>query len=236
VSKVFVGAGSLGAAPNCARGFAVTFAAALVSAVMLPSCTRDVLHVQVLPLDRPNPNSYVFERPVAEVHEHAKTALSAFGVVEMIFGKRPYRDPLLDPDAVEYADYFVVEEPGDSLGSFREVLQRPGNRDDLYVHSWSDPLWPSPVYRGGGAGLPFIAEFHVHLAALGPNRTMVTVAAMNTQILNGMTWAWGPCGPGYGWKPDPVAPTTIEEYMLLRYLGLVMHVQGMPEVAVPARR
>jgi hypothetical protein len=203
---------------------------------MAVSCTKNVSRVQVLPVDRPNPTSYVFERPASEVHEHAKTALRAYGAVEMAFGKRPYRDPLSDSDAVDYADYFVVEEAGDALSSSQEILSRPGNGDDLYVHTWSDPLWPSPVYRGGGAGLPFTAEFHVHLAALGPNRTVVSVTAVKTQIWNGMKWAVGSCGPGYQWRIQPVAPTTVEEYTLLRYLGLVMNVQGMPEVAVPASK
>jgi hypothetical protein len=212
----------------------VRWTSLLLCAATVLACTKNVVPVQVLPLDHPNPTSYVFEKPAAEVHEQAKAALKTLGAVDMAFGKRPYRDPLVDAEAVQFAADFVVEETGNAYSSGRELLSRPGNQDDLYVHTWSDPLWPSPVYVGRGTALPFVADFHVHLAAAGPTRTVVSVAAVNTRIVNGMTWGIGSCGPGYMWRPEPVAPTTVEEYTLLRFLGRAMHVEGMPEVAVPS--
>jgi len=81
--------------------------------------------------------------------------------------------------------------------------------------------------------LPFVAAFHVHLAPEGTDRTRVSVRAVDPQIRNGMAWGLGSCGPGYAWRYRRVAPTTVEEYALLRYIGRSFGAAGMPEVILP---
>jgi hypothetical protein len=216
----------------CTRVLGVVTAAL---AVLACSCTKNVSRLTVLPLSRGNPTSYAFDLSASEVHERAVAALRSLGAVDAVFGKRPARDPA-DPadDSIRFAYDFAVEQAGDPALTNGELFSHPGDRDDLYVHTQSDPLWPSPVYRGRDGGLPFIEGFHVHLEALGPGRTLVSVTAVDPQVVNGMKWGIGSCGPGYSWRTERVAPTTVEEYALLRFLGQAMRAQGMPELALPA--
>jgi hypothetical protein len=101
------------------------------------------------------------------------------------------------------------------------------------VHSFHAPLWRSPVHRGARGGLPFVAAFHVHLVAHGRAQTLVSVEVVDPEIMNGMTWGFGSCGPGYAWRFESVDPTTVEEYALLRYIGRAVGAVGMPEVVLP---
>lgn len=175
-----------------------------------------------------NPTAYVFEGSVGEVHERVAEALRVHEAPDRVFGER-----LSPPHAeVQFADYFVVEDARDpTFGS--DILSDPGNENDLYVHTYGDPLWLSPVYRGRRGGLPFIAAFHVHVASKGEDGTLVNVRAINPEVRNGMVWGLGSCGPGYAWHQERVAPTTVEEYALLRYFGRTLGAVGMPEMALP---
>jgi hypothetical protein len=117
--------------------------------------------------------------------------------------------------------------------SWVKVLQLPGNERDLYLSASHDPLWESPIYRGPRDGLPFVAAFHVHFAASSPTLTSVSVTALDPQVLNGQTT--GMPGHGRANRYVRVAPTSIEEYVVLRYIGNILGVRSMPNVILPAR-
>jgi hypothetical protein len=112
------------------------------------------------------------------------------------------------------------------------VFRDPANTNDIYLHSFHNPFTLSPVYRGRGGGLPFMAVFHLHLSASGSN-TQVTITASDAEVINGQKFGFGSCGPGYAWNCERVKPTGIEEYVILRYLGRALGVTNMPEVILP---
>jgi hypothetical protein len=199
-------------------------------AALSVSCTKHVSRIRTLSLADRNLTSYVFETSIDKAHESAMAALHTLGAPEATFGTR---EANASADDVEFADYFAVEDSHDAVIG-RDVLSAPENRDDIYVHTWGEPLWPSPVYRGRFGGLPFIAAFLVHLSAQGTDRTLVTVRAIDPRVINGMKWGIGSCGPGYAWRYEPVAATTVEEYALLRYLGKSLGAPNMPNVIAPS--
>src|SRR6185436_13352570 len=99
-------------------------------------------------------------------------------------------------------------------------LQLPGNDRDLYLGDDADPLWDSPIYRGPHDGLPFHAHFHVHFAAISPTATSVSVTALETYVINGQTT--GMPGHGRARREVRVEPTSVEEYVVLRYIGGIL--------------
>jgi hypothetical protein len=117
--------------------------------------------------------------------------------------------------------------------SWIEVLKFPGNERDLYLSASHDPLWESPIYRGPDDGLPFLADFHLHLTAIRPTLTLVTVTAVRPEVLNGKTWGVGSCGPGTFNRYVGVEPTSVEEYVILRYIGSILGAGSMPDVILP---
>lgn len=114
------------------------------------------------------------------------------------------------------------------------LFRDPANSHDLFLHTFHSPFVVSPVYRGRKGGLPFMANLHLHLTGNGTN-TLVTVTASDTEVVNGTKFGFGPCGPGQGWNCQPVRPTTVEEYTVLRYLGSCLGLTNMPPVFLPGQ-
>jgi hypothetical protein len=129
---------------------------------------------------------------------------------------------------------FSVELSG-AGGAFSSVFTNGDDGNDIYLHNFTSPFTLSPLYRGRNGGLPFVASFYLHLVAAGSSSTVVTVTALDTQVINGEHYGVGPCGPGYGWRYESVKPTTIEEYRILRYLGEYVGLSNMPPVVLPRK-
>ena len=203
-------------------------AAALV--LIVSGCARGILQVETLSLRESNPTSFVFDVPVEEIPRNATEAFSR---------DHQYADPIF-PDAertasgIGFTNIFKAETRESALFS-GDLLKQAGNEHDVYLHNFGDAIWPSPVYRGNGEGLPYFAEFHLHVTAAGEGRSRVEVTALDPQIVNGERWGIGPCGPGYGWHSQKVEATTVEEYVILRYLGRALGRADMPEVVLPAK-
>lgn len=197
---------------------------------LLVGCSKGVVRVRVLRLPAPNPTSRSFDLPIWDAHARIMAALRERGAFPTIFGAPPH-----DAGGPEYADYFAVEDA--SAPAFAaDIFKDSNNRDDIYAHTFGSPIWPSPVYRGGYGGLPFVAAFQVHLAAAGVEKTIVTVIARDTEIINGMVWGIAPCGPGYAYHREDVKPTTVEEYTLLRFLSRRLGAKEMPPARIPVLR
>jgi hypothetical protein len=73
------------------------------------------------------------------------------------------------------------------------------------------------------------------MIALDENHTRIAVVAHDTEIVNGLAWGIGSCGPGYAWRYQRVPPTSIEEYAMLRYLAGALGVADLPPPRVPSR-
>lgn len=205
----------------------LTACSLLVSVPLLVSCTKNVSRVETARLDKANPTAYVFDVPPAVVHDRILEVLRVYHAPDLVFGERE-----LAGDDTRYADSFAVEDARDPTFGKR-LLTKRGNERDVYVHTFGDPLWASPVYRGSRGVLPFVVAFHVHLAPQGNDRTLVSIRAIDPQLRNGRAWQIGSCGPVYAHRYQRVKPTTVEEYALLRYIGQNLGATEMPEVVLP---
>ena len=203
---------------NLTALFAITLAAV--------SCSHGVSRIQTRSLPASNPTTYSFPLPLEEVRTRALQAFSIEHQVQQpIFGHSTPASHLESVFAAECATNAVF---GPDL--FRE----PANTNDIFLHTFHTPFVISSVYHGKHGGLPFIASFRLHLADAGSNTT-VSVIAYQTQVINGTKFGFGPCGPGQGWNCQSVAPTTVEEYSILLYLGRYLGITNMPAVIFPAQ-
>jgi hypothetical protein len=174
-------------------------------------------------LPSPNPTSYSIPLSEAEVHERAWEAFSIDHQIDHpIFGRKT----AIGFESTLYAECATNAVFGEA------TFHDPANAQDIYLHTFHTPFVVSPVYHGSQGGLPFIATFHLHLAATGTNTT-VTVIASDAEVINGTKFGVGPCGPGQGNVYVSVKPTTIEEYSILRYLGSYLGITNMPPVNLP---
>ncbi len=198
------------------------FIAVVIFAV---SCSKGVSPVKTRSLSRPNPTVYSFPLPLEQVRTRAWQAFSIeHQAADPIFGRSPN---------LHFQSTLFAECSTNAVFS-EAVFRDPGNTNDIYLHTFHTPFAASSVYCGRAGGLPFIAAFHLHLAAAGSN-TFVTVTALDAEVVNGEKFGFGSCGPGYGWIYEKVKPTTVEEYSILRYLGHYLGITGMPEVTVSAQ-
>ena len=205
--------------------FNIVLAAALALAAV--SCSHGVSRIRTRPLPGLNPTTYSFPLPVEEVHAKALQAFSSqHQRRERIFPKSVSKERLESVLAAECATNAVYG---------KAVLEDPANVRDLYLHSYHTPFTTSPVYRGSEGGLPFYANFHLHLArGQDGSDTVVTVFASDTEVLNGTKFGIGSCGPGQKSNWVKVKPTTVEEYFILSYLGRYLGLTNMPRIQVPA--
>ena len=193
------------------------------------SCNAGVQRIQTYSLPGSNPTSYSFPLPVTEVHQRAWQAFSMeHQDTHPIFRKSS--SMALETNLLFESTLFA--ECATNAVFAEKIFHDPANSNDIYLHSFGSPFVISPVYHGKKGGFPFIASFHVHLAASGTN-TIATVIASDTQVINGTKFGFGPCGPGMANNYVDVKPTTIEEYTILRYLGDYLGVTNMPPVVLP---
>jgi hypothetical protein len=191
------------------------------------SCSHGVSRIRTHSLPGPNPTSYSFPLPPAEVHTKALEAFSTKHQAGVpIFPKSVSKGHLASVLSAECATNALQA---------KAVFEDPANARDLYLHSFHTPFTTSPVYRGRDGGLPFNAVFHLHLAGGNSgSATVVTVTASETEVVNGTKFGIGSCGPGQKWNWVKVKPTTIEEYSILHYLGRHLGLTNMPAILLPA--
>ena len=108
------------------------------------------------------------------------------------------------------------------------IFLRAGDSTDVYLHSYGEPILSS-VYCALGRRLPYRVEFSLTVRAQGEG-SLVSVEALNPRVLKGI----GGTGPHGAYSAEvAVAPTTIEEYSLLLYIGHVLGAPPMPAVKTP---
>jgi hypothetical protein len=185
------------------------------------SCSSDIHSIKTKPLSVKNPTSYEFARPLSEVKEEV---INAFDTEKI--------NPLTREFYASFSKtsfFFSAESKEDALFSKR-VFEDPENSNDLYLHSYGEPISSSAVYFGGGKPLRFRAAFQLHLTAPGQNSTKVSVVTHNPTVINGSRC----CGlHGYVSNDVPVEPTTIEEYKILLFIGRLLDARDMPPLRLP---
>lgn len=185
--------------------------------------------IQTHSLPQPNPTSYSFPLPLQEFRTKALQAFSVDHQIDRpIFGKQ-------QSSASAGADFLqhILQVECSTNAIFGEAVFRdPADTNDIYLHSFDTPFTLSPIYYGRSGSLPFIAAFHLHLIPSGTN-TLVKITALDTEVINGTKFGFGPCGPGKAFVLESVQPTTVEEYTILHYLGEYLGVTNMPPIILP---
>ena len=186
--------------------------------------------MSVRQLTEAKPTSREFTGGVAELRSQVRAAFDP---------ERQFKQPVFppptsaDPDAPATHDYLDVSTYEDHRGW--PVLDLPQNRNDLYLQNYGTPLWNSPVYTSsGGRGLPFYADFHIHFEPVGARQTRMSVVALRARVLNGKALFIGHAGVNWYARYVSVAPTTIEEYVVLNYVADFLGA-GMGPPRVPSR-
>ena len=184
------------------------------------SCSSDVHTIKTRRLSQKNPTSYVFPGPVPEVKEKILTALRDFPTTrEFAWALSPKNR------------YFLVSvRTKEDEGYIDPIFASSENHNDVYLHSWGEPIHPSDVYFGGGKPLRYRAEFQLHLTAANDNNTQISVITHKPSVINGSV-----CCGLHGYKSNDVAvePTTIEEYRILQFIGRILGVNDMPSLRLP---
>ena len=197
---------------------------------LIAGCSRDVELVRTLPLPRLNPTSRTFDLPVTELKGR---------ILEIFASERQWKDPVFPrvsyywaPMAGRLQPIFEIEHAASSNWS-KAMFQDRQNANDVYLHSPESVICLSPVYRGPQFGMPYCADFHIHLLTESDAQTRLEVKAIDSRIINGQLYGYGPCGCGFATRTEPVEPTTVEEYQVLLYLARHLGVTNMPDVILP---
>ena len=137
-------------------------------------------------------------------------------------------------------DRFIVQ-PGDlkpdmwrsfytwgAKTSRHPLFTDPRNANDLLLDENLDTI--SPVYCGPKGGLLYFAKYHFHFEAIDELHTRMSVNVIDPKVVTFVS-SFGIHGTPVTFQP--VAPTTIEEYRLLRFIGATLNIE-MPKPRLPA--
>ncbi len=180
-------------------------------------------------LEERNPTFFVFAATPAQIRSVVAKPLGQNWTAEPLFWFRIAKeDPVFGRNWKEFA-FSVATRDSDSPFA-REIFQKPGNAEDLYLHSFGAPLCESDVYSCGGRSADFVATFHLHLTRLDQLRTRVEVLTLEPYVICGSypSLVHGPLG-----RFVDVPPTSIEEYRLLLAIGRGLGVKDMPPLRLP---
>ena len=184
------------------------------------SCSSDVHKIKTKALLQKNPTSYVFPGALPEVREKLLTAFKDFPL-RREFGS------FLSPNNQSFTFSGRTKE---EHGDYEPIFANSENHNDIYLHSWGEPIDPSEVYFGGGKPLRYRAEFQLHLTAADNDSTQISVITHKPTVINGSV-----CCGLHGYKSNDVAveATTIEEYRILLFIGRILGVRDMPALRLP---
>jgi hypothetical protein len=217
------------------RWTTLTFLALL----LLPGCGPNSVALQRKPLARPNPTNFVFDASVAEVKLAVKKWYDKRRHEELKANKTREWPGHADEETRKSLTGLLRLPPamlfwkGDADALAKFLLTKPGDENDAYFYATDSPVGLSQVYFKDGQSLIYFADFHIHLAELGPMKTRVEITTYDP-VVN--TTARGPWSLERGGRPFiyvPVDPTTVEEYQILRGIGEQLGATNMPAVLVP---
>lgn len=182
--------------------------------------------IEAKKLQQKNPTTYAFDGDLENVRKKIAAA-TAFPNDEIPF---PFKT------STQFNAGFYVCEVTEEIcltsneEQFKEIFLKPENKNDIFLASDGSRII-SPVYSAAEKKLGFRTDFHIHLEAQNGSKTIVTISPVNPMVFKG----YGGLGlHGKILKKEfPVEPTTIEEYQLLRYIGLVLGEKDMPKVLLP---
>lgn len=123
---------------------------------------------------------------------------------------------------------------GDADALTRGLLAQHGNENDAYFYGIDSPIGESQIYfTDDGQPAIYYADFHIHLTALGTNRTRVEIFTYDSTVAIGAEKAWTAHGHEIGLITAKVPPTTVEEYQILLRIGEQLGAKDMPALITP---
>jgi hypothetical protein len=182
-------------------------------ALVLAACGDPKVESKRLP--SPNPTTYTFDAGIVEIHQAIRQ------LYEQQFRERS-----------RYL--FTPAFPGEDnlTDEMAALFSQPGNENDAYFSYMHDPVGMSQVYSVAGEPVPYLADFHLHIASQGPGKTRIEVRTLRPEVLAGRTLL-----PRHHMTRAniylPVEPTTIEEYSILLKIGAIIGQTDMPPLFVP---
>lgn len=192
---------------------------------------RAPLVVKQLP--QKNPTSYTFYGSPEELREKILTGLNNYDYSDAFPLKIPREPTGLDGVQNSYFYKCLADNEG-CLGvndrEVEEIFADPRNQNDIVLADDGRGMI-SHTYFALGKPLQFLADFHIHFDSVGNGKTTVTITVVKPQVYKGYEGR-GMHG-GLLLKREPVEPTTVEEYQLLRHFGLILDEKDMPEVIFP---
>jgi hypothetical protein len=189
-------------------------------------------------LSHPNPMSYEFDAAVRDVQGATQKAFDKWreeqtrayqSSVWKGSGDTNSRHLLTLALQLSGSMHLLWKGDGDALA--KDLLTKAGNENDAYLVGMEAPVGESKVYFKNGQPLIYYADFHIHLTAVGLQRTRVEIFTYDPNVVTGVDESWSPHGPSFiGVKVDP---TTVEEYQILLGIGAQLGTKDMPPLVTP---
>lgn len=187
----------------------------------------------------PNPTNYEFDVGVGDVRESLKRAYDdEWRLAEAKKNRGRVWKGDGDADAKRLLTMLLQLGPGslffrgDADALAKGILTRPGNENDAYFYCTDSPVGESQVYFKDGQPLIYFADFHIHLTAVGPQKTRVEIFTYDSSVNTGVYAPWSPA-QGRSFIYVKVDPTTVEQYQILLRIGEQLGTKGMPLLVTP---
>jgi len=199
----------------------------LVQSIAVPNVQGEIKSKH---LPKPNATSYIYDKPLPDV----RAAILRLHAIRAVLFKLP--KDVGTPELMQKDPYvissMIFETVEDASPFSLSIFKTPANNQDIYLHSFHDPISVSAVYFRKNRPLLYIASFHLHLSAVTTNTTKVDIYTLESEVVEKA--GWFPAVHGVRpWKYVKVAPTTIEEYCLLKRLGAELGMKDMAELVLP---
>ena len=190
--------------------------------------------IETKKLSQKNPTSYTFNGNLEQVRKKIISAIDFPSDFDVPFPFKNSQNAISSKVKRNLIFHDCKASDDSCLGTdkqkLQEIFKKKENQNDIYLVNDGSRMY-STTYYVGGKPLEFNMEFHIHLEAIADNKTRVTILPVNPTVLHGYGGR-GLHGARLK-KKVPVEPTTVEEYQLLRYLGLASGEKDMPEVILP---
>jgi len=158
-----------------------------------------------------NPTAFTFNANMSEVKK----------AIKLNFSKLEFNDMILR-----------FKENSNSFSE--DIFKIEANKNDAYLYT--NQHINSSLYFKDTIPLYYLTSFHLHIDSIDDNHTLVTINAIEPQIITGFEFL-GLQGAFYR-KPDIrlVEPSTVEEYEILLRIGNALGEKGMPAIIMPDKQ
>nr|WP_294946299.1 hypothetical protein [uncultured Mucilaginibacter sp.] len=191
-------------------------------------CSKTPATVQVKKLQSPNPTSRLFKMPAKQLHD---TLLALFDFGQQYDNptlKTIFMDAVLEDTTNKMQATFSTETSAGPVFS-EAYFAEPGTKNDIYITTMAS-YWYSPMYFADDKPLKYTSAFAFKLKELSKDSTLLSVVAINPEIVNGTKC----CGPHGNYSiTQKVKPTSVEEYTLIMFVAQKLGIKDMPALKLP---